>query len=113
MVHETHGLHHLHKRKRIHVKHEKYPHPNKLKRFMDHIIYFIGIVGPLMTIPQIWKIWVGKNAAGVSIISWTAYFITAFFWLTYAVLHREKPLIFTYSIWIILEAMIVIGTILY
>ena len=30
------ATHHLHKRKRIHKGHEKYPHPKKWKRFLDY-----------------------------------------------------------------------------
>lgn len=110
MVHnDTHGLHHFHKRKRIHQKLEPYPHPNKWKRLMDRLIYVIVFVGPILTIPQVTKIWIEKNASGVSIISWSAYLITAIFWLIYAIMHKEKPLILSSSIWIALEALIVIG----
>jgi len=113
MVNHTEGLHHFHIRKRIHQKHETYPHPNEFKRFMDRAIYIIGIIGPIMTIPQLMKIWVEKNASGVSAISWGAYLFTAIFWLIYGIQHKEKPIIFTYGIWIILEALIVVGTIMY
>ncbi|MBW2999558.1 hypothetical protein KY339_02695 [Candidatus Woesearchaeota archaeon] len=113
MVHDSHGLHHFHKRKRIHVKHEPYPHPKKWKRFIDKTIYAVGVFGPLMTIPQLTKIWIDKNAAGVSAISWGAYLITAIFWFIYGVAHKEKPIIVTYAIWIFLEIFIVIGAVLY
>ena len=69
-MHLQHGLHHFYKRKRIYQKLEPYPHPNKWKRLMDKLIYAVGIFGPVMTIPQLTKIWLDKNAAGVSAISW-------------------------------------------
>ncbi len=65
MTKHTSGLHHFHARKRIHKRHEPYPHPDRLKKFMDKAIYFIGAFGPIMAIPQLVKIWVEKNAAGV------------------------------------------------
>ncbi len=113
MAHNTHGLHHAHIRKRIHQGHEPYPHPNKWKGFMDRAIYFVGMFGLIMTIPQLSGIWIYKNASGVSAISWTAYLITAIFWTIYGIMHKEKPIIFIYSIWIILDILIVIGTLLY
>jgi len=113
MVHHTEGLHHSHTRKRIHVHHEKFPHPDKFKHFMDKAIYFVGIFGPIMTIPQIYKIFHEKSAAGISVISWIAYLITAIFWFSYGVLHKEKPIIFTYVIWIFLDILIIIGSIMY
>lgn len=113
MVHHDHGVHHFHSRKRVHQNLEKYPHPHKWKNLMDRLIYFIGIVGPIMTIPQIYKIFAEQNAAGVSLISWSTYAITGFFWLVYAIMHKEKPLIFTYCLWIIVDLLIVLGVILY
>jgi uncharacterized protein with PQ loop repeat len=110
---DSHGLHHFHRRKRIHQKLEKYPHPNKWKKLMDHLIYVIVFVGPIMTIPQVTKIWIEKNATGVSAISWLTYFVTAVFWLIYATMHKEKPLIVSSVIWVFLDILIVVGTLVY
>jgi uncharacterized protein with PQ loop repeat len=107
------GLHHFHKRKRIFQKLEQYPHPDKMKRLMDHMIYFIGLIGPIMTLPQIATIWIDKNASGVSMITWATYLITSFFWLFYGIMHHEKPIMMTYTIWIFLEAFIVAGITMY
>jgi len=107
------GLHHFYKRKRIHQKHEKYPHPNKYINFMDKIIYFVAIMGPLMTFPQLWKIWVEQVATGVSIFTWVAYFLGSFFWLVYGVTHKEKPIIITNILWVILTIAIVVGIWMY
>lgn len=113
MPHNTHGLHHLHKRKRIYKKYEPYPHPDKWKRLMDKAMYIVIFIGPIMTIPQVTLIWLDKNARGVSVISWVAYFFVSACWLVYGLLHREKPIIISAIIWIILELMIVIGISIY
>ena len=113
MTGHTDGLHHFHTRKRIHQDHEPYPHPHKWKKLMDKAIYVVGIFGPIMTIPQIYKIWFQQNASGVSAISWSAYLLASVFWLMYGIMHKEKPIIFTYSIWILLDIFVVIGAIIY
>ena len=110
MVQGGPGLYHFHRRKRIYQEH---PHPEISKRFIDKLIYVVAVLGPIMTIPQLIKIWVDKNAAGVSVLSWGSYLVLAIFWLTYGIVHKEKPLIITYTLWIILEAFIVTGVILY
>lgn len=107
------GLPHFHFRKRVKKKKVKIPHKNKLKKFMDKSIYFIAIFGPMMTIHQVIKIWGEKNASGISLISWGGYFIAATFWLTYGVVHKEKPIIITYILWIVLHALVISGTLLY
>ncbi|MDP6647897.1 MAG: hypothetical protein QGH34_00690 [Candidatus Woesearchaeota archaeon] len=113
MPHSSLGLHHFHRRKRIHLKHEPYPHPNKWINFMDKAVYVVGAIGPLMTLPQISKIWFEKNASGVSILSWSAFLFYAIFWLIYGIIHKEKPIIFAYILWVTLQSLVVIGIIIY
>ncbi len=113
MPNHTLGLHHFHVRKRIHQKYEKFPHPNKLKRIVDKLIYGITFFGIIMTLPQLQKIWLEHNAAGVSALSWSAYSIASAFWLTYGILHREKPIIFANFFYLILNSLVVVGTLIY
>ncbi len=113
MPNHTIGLHHYHLRQRIHQKHEPFPSKNKLKRFIDKSVYVVGAFGLLMTLPQITLIWIDKNAAGVSAGSWAAFMIVATFWLFYGILHKEKPIIVVNSVNIVLNAVIVVGTLLY
>jgi len=107
------GQHHVHKRKRIHQKHEPYPHPEKWKRLMDRLIYIVGILGPVMSVPQLLDIWIGRSTAGVSLVTWGAFLLMSFFWLAYGIMHRDKPIILTYICWIAVESMIVFGIIIY
>ena len=109
----SHGLHHFHRRKRIYLNHEPYPHSNKWKRLVDGLIYVVGIVVPIMTIPQVTKIWIDKNAAGVSVISWLTYAIASIFWIIYGLMHKEKPIIFSSIMLLILDVFIVVGALIY
>jgi len=102
------GLHHYHKRKRA-----QDPDRERLMHFMDRAIYIVGILGPVMTIPQLLVIWMEKTAAGVSLLSWTAYTVFSLFWIGYGILHNDKPIIMTYTLWLIIEVLIVIGIIVY
>jgi len=106
-------MHHLHKRKRIHQKFEKYPHPNPLKRIIDKAIYGIALFGPIVSIPQILKIYLYQNAAGVSLFTWAGYLIGSIFWILYGTLHNEKPIVFSSILWVIIEILILIGIIIY
>ena len=107
------GLHHYHKRKRLYKNLEEIPHPNKFKRFIDKIIYFIAILGPIMTVPQVLKIWIGKDATGVSPLSWLSYLVISIFWLMYGVLHKEKPIIFAQIFWLMVHFAVFTGAIIY
>jgi len=106
-------IHHFHFRKRLHEKFEPYPHPHKFKFYFDKAIYLIGLFGPLMTTPQIYKIWVYENASGISLISWGSYIINSLIWITYGILHKEYPIILVYSSWMTVQFLVLIGAVLY
>lgn len=113
MARGNHGLYHIQRRKRIHEQHEKFPHPNKWIRLLDNIVLVVGIIGPAMTIPQVLKIWLEQNAAGVSLISWSAYLILDLVWLLYGLVHKVKPIIISYLVWFILEVFLIAGILKY
>ncbi|MFH1801268.1 MAG: SemiSWEET family transporter [archaeon] len=107
------GFHHYNIRKRIHKKYEPYPHPDKLKRIFDKIIYIAVILGPIMNLPQLYKIWHYKEAAGVSFISWASFSVGSATWLLYGLLHKDKPILIMNSFLIIIQVLIAIGAFLY
>lgn len=80
---------------------------------MDKLIYFIAVFGPVMSIPQIIKIWVHKNAAGISVITWGSYLLISIFWLIYGAMHRDKPIVFANILWAIINIIMITGALLY
>ncbi|MBT4166072.1 hypothetical protein HOE04_03480 [archaeon] len=104
------GLHHYYKRKK---KGKDYPHKNKWFSLMDKIIYLVAVSGPLVTLPQVLKIWIEQSASGVSLISWGGYLIGSFFWIVYGFMHDEKPIILANLLWVVFTALIVIGVVVY
>ncbi|OGL84233.1 hypothetical protein A3B36_01765 [Candidatus Uhrbacteria bacterium RIFCSPLOWO2_01_FULL_55_36] len=107
------GMHHYHTRKRIHHHFEQWPHPNALKRFIDRMVYVVGFFAIAMTVPQFYEVWINKNAAGVSALSWGAYSFTSLFWFFYGILHKERPLMINYGIWVLLNGLIAAGALIY
>lgn len=101
-------LKHIHKRKKT-----LHPYPSKKApyRFLDNLIYFASFAGPIMTIPQIYEIWILKNL-GVSLLTWGSYLIIALIWLSYGLVHKEKPIIINNVLWIIAEIMVITGVML-
>jgi len=107
------GLHHVHRRKNKIKGYEKYPSGDKWKRLMDRFIYVVAVFGPVISLPQIWKIWILKEAVGVSAITWSGYLLIAIFWLIYGFMHKEKPIIFANVLWLFIHSTIVIGVVIY
>ncbi|MBP9719415.1 MAG: hypothetical protein KBD46_03015 [Candidatus Levybacteria bacterium] len=82
-------------------------------RYINIIIYLFVIIAPLFTLPQVIDIWVLQKIEGVSLTTWAAYTTFSFFWLLYGLYHREKPIIISNSIFVLLDAFIVIGILVY
>lgn len=101
----TEVFHHHHHHKKI----EKHVHKEKWINVIDDFVYFFSTISILMTLPQIFKIWVEHNASGVSGISWIAYLFGACFWTLYGIAHKDKLIITINTIWIFLNLSIVTG----
>ncbi|MBU1930558.1 hypothetical protein KJ972_03555, partial [Candidatus Micrarchaeota archaeon] len=85
----------------------------KWKNRMDKIVIAVGIIAPILTIPQLLTIWLEQNASSLSLITWMTYTISAIFWVIYGIMHKSKPIIILYVIWIIVDILIVLGILLY
>jgi len=107
------SIHHLQKRKRVHQKLEPYPHENKWIRILDKIILAVAFIGPMMNIPQIFKIFYLKNAEGISLISWSAYTFFDIPWILYGIVHKEKPIFYAYILWFVTNLIVVAGALIY
>jgi len=105
--------HHQNLRKRIYTKLEEFPSQNPGKRFLDRLIFVVGALGPLATIPQVYTIFAHHDSSGISVFSWSAYVLFDIVWLTYGIVHKEKVLIFANILWIVVNGLIVIGAIKY
>jgi uncharacterized protein with PQ loop repeat len=106
-------LHHHSLIKRINEKQEEYPHPTKHKRVLDKLIYLVGIVQPLTTLPQVYKIWIERQASGISLFTYTCYALFDMIWIYYGIVHKEKPIVIMYCLWVLLNSSIAIGAVLY
>ena len=67
----------------------------------------------LMTVPQVLTIWVGQQAAGVSLLSWSAYLLSAFLWFWFGIKKRDKNIYLPCVGWIALDCAVIAGTFVY
>jgi uncharacterized protein with PQ loop repeat len=92
-------LHHVHKRKQ--------------KSTFDYLIYFFVFTTPLFELPQAYLIYSNQDAQDVSIFTWAYFAVSSVAWITYGIRKRIKPIIFAYSLYLIIETSIVIGILRY
>jgi uncharacterized protein with PQ loop repeat len=67
----------------------------------------------VMTIPQVITIWVGGEAAGVSILSWSAYLVSALLWFWHGLRTGDKNIYLPCVGWVGLDGAVIVGALLY
>ncbi|MFH0870756.1 MAG: PQ-loop domain-containing transporter [archaeon] len=107
------AAHHQHIRKRIHTRFQEYPHPDKWVNLLDKLLIVIAVIAPLMNIPQVAKIFIGHNASGISLLSYACFTLFDIPWLIYGIVHKEKPIVLSYSFWLVTNILVVIGVVFY
>ena len=67
----------------------------------------------VMTVPQLWTIWVGHQAAGVSILSWSAYLVSALLWFWHGLRKRDRNIYLACIAWIAADSAVIAGALVY
>ena len=78
---------------------------------LERVLRSLSIITMLMTVPQVLTVWVGRNAGGVSLVSWVSYLISACLWFVYGIRKNDKTIYLACIGWILLDAAIVVGVI--
>jgi uncharacterized protein with PQ loop repeat len=73
----------------------------------------LSIFTMLMTIPQALTIWVNHRAAGISVVSWSAYLVSAVVWLWYGLQKHDKNIYLPCIGWILLDSAVIVGALFY
>ena len=73
----------------------------------------MSIFTMLMTVPQVLTIWVGRQAAGVSVVSWSAYLLSAMLWFWYGLQKKDKNIYLPCIGWIALDAAVIAGALIH
>lgn len=96
-----------------HQKQHLKKHRTHQKEFFDYVVYFFTIATPLFELPQAYEIYASKSAQDVSLWTWSFFLIDNIVWIIYAAKRRVLPLLITTILYLVLEAAIVVGIILY
>ncbi|MGZ5179321.1 MAG: SemiSWEET family transporter [Ramlibacter sp.] len=81
------------------------PHKGLLQRILPTLSVFTMA----MTVPQVWSVWVQRQTAGVSLLSWGAYLLSACLWLAYGLGKKDKTIWVACIGWVLLDAAVVVG----
>jgi uncharacterized protein with PQ loop repeat len=82
------------------------------KSLLEKVLPALSVFTMLMTVPQVWTIWVNGNAKGVSLLSWGAYLLAACLWFFYGLQKGDKTIYLACVGWVILDGAVVAGALL-
>ena len=76
---------------------------------LTRILPVLSVVTMAMTVPQVWAVWVQGQTAGVSLLSWGAYFVSACLWLVDGLRKGDKTIWVACIGWVLLDGAVVLG----
>lgn len=91
-----------------HVKHKGGKHP-----LLDGLVTIMAVVGPLLGLPQVFEIFAGQDASGVSLAAWLGFTFYTLVFLSYGIVYKLKPVIVAQSLWLCIYILVISGILLY
>ena len=82
-------------------------------RMLDRLVFFSGVFGPLMNLPQILQTFMSRDAGGISALSWVMYAVYDSPWILYGVVRADKRIVTAYSLWFCSNLLVLTAIILY
>ena len=82
------------------------PDPGSL---LEKTLPVLSVFTMVMTVPQVWAVWVRGETAGVSLLSWGAYLLSACLWFFYGLRKRDRKIYVACIGWVLLDAAVVAG----
>lgn len=76
-------------------------------------MYLVALISPVMTVPQFVLVWAHRQTAGLSLATWSAYTLASLLWLAYGLMQRQKPLVLSQALLLVLDFSIVLGVVLH
>ena len=76
---------------------------------LEKVLRLFSVITMVLTIPQVLVVWYEHEVAGVSLISWVAYLVSACLWFVYGIKKRDKTIYLACIGWVIMDAAIVVG----
>src|SRR5215831_9011262 len=88
-------------------------HASRLDTRLRSLMGGVSFFTMAMTIPQVLAIWVGHQAAGVSILTWSTYLLSAILWFWFGILRRDLNIYLPCVGWMILDGAVIAGAVVY
>lgn len=110
-MHQHTGMRHKNERKK--GSRSESDGETRYVRALDHVTFAAGVIGPFTVVPQTYDLFWRHQAAGVSVTAWVLMFIVTLPWIFYGMAHRDKSIIWSFVLWEVANAAVVVGALMY
>jgi uncharacterized protein with PQ loop repeat len=101
-----------------HIAHYKRTHHKDFRKLIEKnhslskLTLTLAVITPLMTLPQIYEICISQRTTGVSGLSWGFYVFSSSIWFLYAIKIKDRALYISSALWVIVQAIVVLGLVI-
>lgn len=78
---------------------------------MNRLIGSMSVFTMVMTIPQVVTVWVASDVGGVSLLSWSAYLLSALLWFSYGIQKQDRNIYLPCIGWMLLDGAVILGVV--
>lgn len=82
---------------------------HKADSMLHRLLGGMSVFTMAMTLPQVWSVWVDRQAAGVSLWSWSAYLLSAVLWFWHGLRQGDKNIYIPCIGWVVLDLGVITG----
>lgn len=75
---------------------------------LDRVVIVVSFLYPLSGLPQVIAVFSGRTE-GVAVLSWMTFLVCASLFLTYGIRRSIPPMIIANTLWIAIDALVIIG----
>lgn len=79
---------------------------------LEKLLPVLSVFTMAMTVPQVWAVWAEGQTAGVSLLSWGAYFLAACLWLVHGLHKRDRTIWVACIGWVLLDGAVFLGVLI-
>lgn len=96
------------------MKHTYHPkHVIKKNGVVDMLALIVGVIQPLMTLPQIYLIYASQDTSGVSLFMWTGYNVASVILLIYGFKHKLLPIVVAQILWLLVQTPMMVAVFIF
>lgn len=88
-------------------------HASQQDSMLRRLLGGMSIFTLAMTVPQVWTVWVNHQASGVSVLSWSAYLLSALLWFWFGLQQGDRNVYLPCVGWVILDGAVIAGALIY